>query len=78
VPNPSWASLVPPFLSKRMRAFQNQRKFVELLEGVTWLVGKANVRVHFIFFVKLHRFTFETLWQLSPQVPIRRIVEKPP
>lgn len=49
VPNP-WASLVPPLLSKRMRAFQNQRKFMELqLEGVsvTWLVEKANVRVHF-------------------------------
>jgi hypothetical protein len=56
-----------------MRAFQNQRKSMELLEGVTWLVEKANV-LGCIFFLGSNciGLPFETLWQLSPQVPHKK------
>jgi hypothetical protein len=74
-----WASLVPPFLSKRMRAFQKSKKVHGVTRRVShgWLKRQMLGCIYLFLGVKLHiGLPLKLLWQLSPQVSIRRIVEK--
>lgn len=74
VPNPC-ASLVPPFFEQKNESFSKSKKVHGVTRRRCHMVGlkRQMLGCIYIYFCQTAQvFTFETLWQLSPQVPIRR------